>query len=160
MIETEIIGMRFEFSREYLNHFAQLFENFTVEKYTWYVSCSENYLSCNGKIQQFLPNGIYSGDEFASIIRSLSNYYIHLVCVFAVPIGKSFDPDAIKYYEDYIKSTAEIALLSADSYADLYVKDLNVLKKIVSSCKKYYSNGTISPQYITSQNDGRERFEV
>lgn len=160
MFETEIIGIKFEFSREYLNHFARLFENFSVEKYTWYVSCSENYLSCDGKIYNFLPNGIYTGNEFASIIQSLSEYYIHLICIFAVPIGNEFDSSVIASYKDYINSSAEIALLSADSYVDLYVKDLSALKKIFSSCKTYYSNGTISPQYITRENDDREKFEV
>jgi len=160
MLETEIIGIKFEFSREYLNHFAQLFENVSVEKYTWHVSCSENYLSCDGKIYQFLPDGIYSGKEFASMIQSLSEYYIHLICIYAVPIGKEFDSSAISTYQDYANSHAEIALLSADSFADLYVKDLNSLKEIFSSCEKYYGNGTISPQFITKENDEREKFEV
>lgn len=160
MLETETIGIRFEISREYLNHFAQLFENFPVEKYTWYVSCSENYSSSNGKIHRFLPNGIYSGDEFSTIIHSELKYYIHLIVLFAVPTGDAFDTNIIDSYADYIKSNAEIALLSADSFVDLYIKDHNALKNIFTSCNKYYSNGAIPLEWSTSKNDGREKFKV
>ena len=161
MFETDIIGIRFEFSRKYLDHLARLFENISVEKYTWYVSCSENFLSCDdGKIQQFLPNGVYSGAEFNSIIHSTSNYYIHLIYILAVPIGSEIDTCSINSYEDYVNSPVEIALLSADSYVDLYAKDLGTLKSIFSSCQKYYALGTITPQYITPQNDDRETFFV
>lgn len=154
------IGINFEFSREYVNHFAQLFENISVERYTWYVSCSENFCSNNGKWDSFLPNGIYSGNEFFSIISSISEYYIHLICLFAVPRGKIFDLDKINDYEDYVKSNAEIALLSADSIVDLYVKDENVLNTIINSCIYYYSSNTKIPKIITHENNVRNKFWV
>lgn len=160
MTDIQNIGIQFEFSRRYINHFAQLFENISIDSYTWYVSCSENYSSCNGNVDFFLPDGVYSGYEFAQIIRSMSEYYVHLIRLFTVPNGNKFDPNKINNYEDYIKSAAEFALLSADSYVSFYAKNKNLLQTIFESCKRYYNNSTMVPKYITRQNDGRVSFWV
>ena len=160
MTNDAIIGIEFQFSRDYANHFARLFESVPVEAYTWYVSCSENYSSCNGKVGQFLPDGVYSGDKFASIIRSIPKYYIRLIRLFAVPIGKKFDSSKINYYGDYLKSNAEIALLSADSFVDFYAKQQNVLRTVADSCERYYAIDDSIPHFITLQNDTRTGFWI
>ncbi len=160
MINTDAIGIHFEFSKNYVDHFARLLKNISIEKYNWYVSCSENYRSHMGNIDPFLPNGIYSGREFASIIDSAKESYIHLICLYAVPEEDEFDPGKVRNYEDYVKSSAVIALLSADSSVDFYTKDYDILKTVFESCERYYNNDN-SPLYIiTPQNDGRTGFWV
>ena len=78
----------------------------------------------------------------------------------AVPIDVKFNPHGINSYKDYLNSPVEVALLSADSYVDLYVKDHIALKQILASCNKHYRNGTPPPQCITLDNNRRVKFEV
>ena len=161
MTDTDVIGIEFEFTRSYEDHLVRLFKGVPIEKYTWYVSCSENYGSkSNEKAAPFLPDGIYSGAEFSSIIHSIPYHYINLIRLLAIPSGKDFDPDKINVYEDFQESATEIALLSADSIVSLYIKDRNILDTVFESCKLYYDNSAIVPTLITPQNDGRTRFWV
>ena len=153
------IGICFEFSKEYVDHLGRLFRELPVSTYTWYVACSENYYSLNGTVDLFLPDGVYSWDEFLSVLRATPEYYIRLLRLLAVPADKSLDQSTIHSYADYVQSNAEIALLSADSYVDFYAKDTNVLDAVMKSCRQYYSSGEL-PCYITPENDERTGFWV
>ena len=161
MVYDDSIGIEFEFTHDYVNHITRIFQNITVEKFTWYVYWSENYMpDGNGKIEQFLPNGVYSGQEFSLIINSSQEYYIHCIHLYAVPNGLDFDHASIKNYNDYKRSNAVIALLSEDSLVDFYTKDNNILKSVYEVCIKYYKyNSEIKPLKIkTIQNNSRDKF--
>ncbi len=136
-MDKKYIGIEFGIT-PYVNSLARLFESVDVEKYTWYASCSENFLpGRNGG--NFLEDGIYSGVQFKREIER-DEYYIHLLCLYAVPSGKEFDTEAMKVYDDFLSSNAEIGFFSADSMVDLYVKDGDVLKSVYGSCVRNEGN--------------------
>lgn len=162
-MSEKYIGIRFAFPQNYENHLALLFENVAIADYTWYVSCSENYMSNGEKTAFYLPDGIYSGRDFAEIIQ-FPEYYIHLLCLFGVPNGKSFCADEILKYEDFSKSNAQIALLSADSITDLYIKDQRILKIVAASCRMHYQSTNTAtghaPELFSRATDDRTMFLV
>lgn len=160
MENIEAIGIHFDFPRGYDRHLAQLFEYIVIDKYTWYVTCSDNYYLCNGRIEQFLPDGVYSGRDFCRQIHSCQEYYIHLVRLLAVREGKLLEQDSIHTYRDYMNSNAEIALLCADSMVDFYAKNPYVLKAVMESCERYFSTTAESPYFITLKNETRTGFVV
>ena len=160
MIDESAIGIHFDFPREYDWHLVPLFEHVQIERYTWYVACSENYCSCNGHIKQFLPDGVYSGKAFKRLIYSTGEYYIHLIRLIAVPAGMPFEQERIHTYEDYVNSNAQIVLLSADSIVDFYAKELNVLKPVMEFCEQNYSVSGKQPYFLTIANDTRTGFWI
>lgn len=153
------IGLFFEAKREYTDHFAFFLKPFDICKYDWYVDCSENFISNEGNVGLFLPDGLYSGEEFKKICFSNAEYFLHLIRLFAVPAGLPFDQKTIDAYEDYIKSNAIAAFLSADSYISFYVKDKRLLRECFSACADYLGDaGKVS---LTSvENDDRTGFWV
>ena len=161
MIRQEVIGIHYK-SNKYMNHLGCLFESINFNNYMWHVSCSENFTSgeYSGKVELFLPNGIYSGKQLLSIIEQTPRYYIHLLRLLIVPVGKSIDTHTINNYNDFLKNDVEVVLLSADSDVDLYVKNPKILKNIMQSCIKYYSTETEDPYFLTLQNDDRSSFWV
>ncbi len=161
MSNKDVIGVNC-CSKKYMNHLGSLFETVNFEEYTWYVSCSENFASgeYTGRVELFLPDGVYSGEQLRSVIRQTPKYYIHLLRLFAVPLGKNIECQKINNYKDFLESEAEIALLSADSDIDLYVKNFDILQNVIRSCMNYYGNEVASPKLITLQNDDRTGFWV
>ena len=157
------IGVSFAFAHTYTNHLGRLFENIQVEAYTWYSLQSENYISGTKGLDFFLTNGVYSGEEFRKMIEE-TEYYIHLLCLYGVPNGKSFDPKQIKNYDDYLKSNAAIALFSGDSIVDLYCKDSGMLEVIATACNQ--DNGESidkshdAVRLFTTQEDERTGFYI
>ena len=155
----EVVGLSFKL-RGYKAHLRYMFERIPVADYTWYISESENFISTKGKIDLFLPDGVYSGARFANIVSSAEDYYIHLIRMFAVPCGMSLRPEEIDNFHDYTKSNAEIAFLSADSFVDLYVKNPGLLRNIVDSYECNTCHGKEPFEYITIQRDSRTAFHV
>ena len=162
-MDKDFIGIRFEFSHEYMNHLGRLFNELSVENYTWYSSQSENYIADRSGVQLFLPDGVYDGVEFKNLIQN-AEYYIHLLCLYGVPKEKPFDPDNIRDYDDYVCSNAEIALFSADSIVDLYAKDSKNLDTIAMLCREHKKRGGIDAdrpiKFLTRQNDERTGFYI
>lgn len=153
------IGFFFEAKREYFNHFSFFFKPFEVSQYDWYVDCSENYFSNDGKVDLFLPDGVYTGEEFKKFCYSDSDYFLHLIRIFAVPTGLSFDQKKIDHYNDYANSNAQLALLSADSFISYYIKDKRYLKECYSSCVDYIGDSE-KIKLISTENDDRTGFWV
>lgn len=94
-MKKNYVGVSFAFARTYTNHLGRLFENIQIEAYTWYALQSENYISETKGMDFFLTNGIYNGEEFRKMIEE-TEYYIHLLCLYGVPNGKSFESKQIK----------------------------------------------------------------
>ncbi len=152
---SDIIGLDFKI-RGYANHFAELFESLPIEEYTWHVDCSENFYSHCGKVDLFLPNGVYSGSEFKQALFETPSYYIHLIRLLAVPNGIDFNVNQINTYDDYVNSPVEIAFLSGDSIVDLYIKSASHLNRVYELCKKRYASISL----LTEANDTRTEFWV
>ncbi len=163
MVDQNRIGIRFQFAQTYTDHLAKLFQNIFVEHYTWYVSYSENLFSHNGKVEMFLPDGVYTGEQLKNIINN-ADYYLILFCLYGVPSGKYFAQEDIKHYQDYLQSNAEIALFCADGFADLYAKDPIILENIMTSCQEYketfLSEEEFPLGFFTEENDERTGFYI
>lgn len=162
-MKKNYVGISFEFAHEYTNHLGILFKDIPVETYTWYSLYSENYISGTQGLEFFMPNGVYNGEEFRKMIDE-KEYYIHLLCLYGVPNGKSFDAKQIKDYEDYLNSNAEIALLSGDSITHLYCKSNSMLEVIATACDKSDETIVDKSNYpvrlFTEQDDERTGFLV
>ena len=121
-MSDEHIGIEFEFAHKYKKSLGRIFKNINVRKYTWHTACSESYQEGEQKVEFFLPNGVYDGISFEELIIN-TNHYIHLLCLYGVPNGIPFSAKQIINYNDFLNSGAEIALISADSIVQMYVKD-------------------------------------
>ena len=161
MDNTNHIGLSFWALNAYTDHLAQILEGIPVEDYTWHVSCSENLVSPVTRDHWcFLPDGVYSGTEFADLIRT-PKYYLYLLQLIAVPNGVACDVEGIKNSSDFAKSTAEIALSCADRLIDLYAKG-EKLDLLVKACEKYCSADPTSEgiQLFTKETEERYGFGV
>lgn len=161
-MKKNYIGVSFEFAHTYTNHLGRLFKNIQVEAYTWYSLQSENYISGIEGLDFFMPSGVYNGENFRKMIEE--EYYIHLLCLYGVPNGKTFDPKQIKNYDDYLNSNAEIALLSGDSVVDLYCKNKGMLEVIAMACDQsdeaVVDKSNYAVRLFTKQDDERTGFYI
>lgn len=165
-MSNEYIGIEFELAHKYTNCLGEILKNVNVKEYTWYTICSESYAEVNTGntgVEFFLPDGIYAGEAFAGIIAS-TNHYIHLMCLYGVPNGVAFSAEQITDYNDFLGSGAEIALISADSIVQMYLKDSDMLKSIASICKSdncgFIDESRIPVRLFTKETDGRTGFKV
>lgn len=161
-MSNEYIGIEFELAHKYSNCLGKIFEKVNVKEYTWYTACSESYVESDPKVEFFLPNGIYAGASFEKLIST--NHYIHLLCLYGVPNGMTFSAEQITDYNDFLKSGAEIALISADSIVQMYLKDDNTLKDIVSICTDndggFIDTSPLPIRLFTKETDVRTGFKV
>ncbi len=152
-------GISFLFSTDYKPHLHNLFKGIDLSQYMFYLTDNET-LYFNEQTEQadanFFKNGIYTGTQFEKIIKSKEYYIIH-IRIFAVPIGEGLDIENIKDYDTFIKSSCEFVLLCADSYADFYAKDENIIKTVLTNCK---TNCYENIEIITSENDMRIGFDI
>lgn len=165
-MSNEYIGIEFEFAHKYTNCLGEIFKKINVKEYTWHTACSESYAEANTGntgVEFFIPNGIYSGEAFAGIIAN-TKHYIHLLCLYGVPNGVAFSAEQITDYNDFVKSGAEIALISADSIVQMYLKDSNMLGSIASICNAdnggFIDKSRIPVRLFTKETDGRTGFKV
>ena len=150
-MSNEYIGIEFEFAHKYTNCLGEIFKKINVKEYTWHTACSESYAEANTGntgVEFFIPNGIYSGEAFAGIIAN----------------GVAFSAEQITDYNDFVKSGAEIALISADSIVQMYLKDSNMLGSIASICNAdnggFIDKSRIPVRLFTKETDGRTGFKV
>jgi len=127
------IGLSFDLSGQYTDSFNKILKGIELEKYTWYVKDSEIIFSDAQGHGEYLPNGVYSGEDFINLIKN-PNYYVILVCLYGVPNSKDFNIDCVSNYEDYLGSNADIAMFVADGTVDLYSKDGKILGMIHQNC--------------------------
>lgn len=165
-MSNEYIGIEFELAHKYTNCLDEIFKNVNVKEYTWYTACSESYAEVNigyAGVEFFLPDGVYSGETFAKIIAN-TKHYIHLLCLYGVPNGAAFSAEQITDYNDFLGSGAEIALISADSIVQMYLKDSDMLKNIASICNVdsggFIDKSRIPVRLFTKETDGRTGFRV
>lgn len=161
--EYKHIGIEFELAHKYTNCLGEIFKKVNVKKYTWYTACSESYKEANPKVEFFLPNGIYDGESFERMIVS-TKHYIHLLCLYGAPNGVPFSAEQITDYNDFLNSGAEIALISADSIVQMYLKDNNMLKAIASICAEnnggFIDSSRIPIRLFIKETDARTGFKV
>ncbi len=165
MIDKKYVGMSFVFANEYMDHLAKLFKDVDVENYTWYTTHCMNcfyYSVPSERARTFLPDGVYSNSEFKQLVQT-TKHYLRLLCLYGVPVGKAFDIEKILVYQDYVQSNAEIALMIADGYVDLYAKDTGILNAIYEAvCRN--EGGFVSARYpvelFTPETDSRTGFLV
>lgn len=162
-MSNEYIGIEFEFAHKYTNCLGEIFKKVNVKEYTWHTTCSESYVEGNTNVEFFMPDGIYDGESFEKMIAN-TNHYIHLLCLYGVLNGVAFSAEQITDYNDFLNSSAEIALISADSIVQMYLKDSNMLKSIASICNDnnggFIDKSRIPVRLFTKETDARTGFKV
>lgn len=150
------IGITVQFS-DYGKHLETLFQNIDMQKYTWYVTNSEIYCAINNDtVLNILQPGIYDGKSFLTEIETGTYHIIHLR-LFAVPHNVSINPGKILTYQDFLSSSAEIALLCADCQADIYVKDEASIESLAEAASQKISKQEL---FLTPENNGRTGFWI
>jgi len=159
MVEDYRVGIRFEFPNTYDRYLEKLFENISVKDYTWYVLHSESYIPFNEEDVFFLPEGIYSGEDFLSKICLTPEYYLLWIKIFAVPNEKKFYPEKINSYKDYVESPVTFCLTCDERFSDFYSKNDKITDIVFKNCCKYFNDyELVTPHYIISSEILNERF--
>ncbi len=128
----KIIGCSFELECGYTNHYAIIFKNIDIKKFSWYVRESEIYKE--GNLDCLFESNFYKGQEFEKKINE-GNYHLIHSSVFAALPNKEIYPNMILTYEDYCNSNCNIAFLCADCYVDFYSKDEHIVKAVANTYK-------------------------
>ncbi len=166
-MKDNYIGLEFQTKNADVKLFDELFSFFSVENYTWYVTCS-SYNAYDDKntdpsYGEYLSDGVYSGVEMRRLMQ-MESYHILLFCLYAVPNGLPFDAESMVKYEDFEKSNASLVLIDAETMFTFYIKDRELTEKfyrILDEKRDILLDSDECPlDFITPETDLRTRLMV
>lgn len=143
----EYIGIAFKAYFAKVEILPNLFVDFPLEEYDWYIDdCSETH-------DKDIKEGIYTGEEFRQFLKGENQLYtIRILCYPKRSIEQN-----IEKYIDYKNSDCIFALLVVDCECyEVYTKICSVLERIEIFCKQE----GIEYELTTEENDGRYTFHA
>lgn len=145
-------GIRFEIPNEWGSYLKLMFNRIPIGGYSWKVFDSQVYID---KTKAFLKNGIYTGEQFESLIRK-EDYYIVYFGLFAY-LDKNKIVN-IKNHDDFLESSCDICMLIYDSsLVNIYIKRKELLSIFLTNAK---NQNFEKIEYITAQNDWIKDFHA
>jgi len=150
-------GISFEINNEYGKFLSDIFSN--IIDPSWYCSVGpgESYKIEKGTLgSDLFPHSVsLNGPSFLEYI-STNEYYLIFTDLKAFPNME--EVVEIKNYDDFLKSTCELALLIIDScYVSIFSKDESITHKLFVRAKNFHYTNI---NYITNENDTRTSLTV
>lgn len=126
-------GIKFKIPNLQGSFISEILNGISLEQYVWRISEDEVYLDME---KPLFFSEVLNGQDFRETICCPS-YYIIFANLQAYPTSNDFNE--LKSYEDFLKSSCEIAILIADSiFVEVYAKDEKIVSKIrinAENCK-------------------------
>ncbi|MFJ7698662.1 DUF2691 family protein [Lysinibacillus fusiformis] len=143
-------GISFEINKEYGKFLSDIFSNIINPSWYWSVGPGESYKIEKGTLGSdlFPPSVSLNGPSFLECI-STDAYYLIFADLKAFPNME--EVVEIKSYDDFLKSTCELALLLIDScYVSIFSKDESITHKLFERAKIFHYTNI---SYLTNEND-------
>lgn len=150
-------GITFEIKNEYGKFLSDILSNIINPSWYWSVGPGESYKKEKGTLgsELFPPSVILNGQSFLEYI-STDEYYLVFTDLKAFPNME--EVVEIKSYEDFLKSTCELALLIIDScYVSIFSKDESTIHKLFERATNFHYTYI---KYITNENDTHTSLTV
>lgn len=149
-------GLLFEIRNEYGKQLSDILTDIVNPSWYWSIGPGESYkpgglykIDKDPKmLEEFFTSQTMNGEAFLKLI-STEEYYIIFADLKAFPTSESIVE--INSYEDFLKSSCQLALLVIDSvYVSIVLKEQQMIDKFFERAE---SNGYTNIEFLTDEND-------
>lgn len=156
-------GLLFEIKNEYGKQLSDILTDIVNPSWYWSIGPGESYkpggLYKNDKdpkmLEELFPSNAMEGEAFLKLI-STGEYYLIFADLKAFPTNESVVK--INSYEDFLKSSCQLALLVIDSvYVSIVLKEQQMIDKILERAEGI---GYTNIKFLTDENHTDSLFNV